>query len=113
MTLSVQVLYPTDEGSKFDHEYSSTNHMKVVAESFDRFVTNVVVTQSVSGSPDQPAGYHAIATTTFADRNAMDAAVAICGRCISRLSRRPSTPAARPSVSIVKATAFPCLGNCV
>lgn len=79
MTLSVQVLYPTDEGSKFDHEYYSTNHMKVVADSFGRFIKNVVVTQSVSGSPDQPAGYHAFATTMFADRNAMDAAVAEIG----------------------------------
>ena len=86
MTPSLQVLYPTDGGSTFDHDYYSTNHMKIVAESFGRFIKEVVITRGVSGCPDQPAGYHAIATITFADQGAMDSAVAEIGPAVADIA---------------------------
>lgn len=76
MPVSLQVLYPTDGGTTFNHDYYLDTHMKLVGEHMGAHIQSTLVTRGVAGGPDTPAGYHAVATMVFADQAAMDAALA-------------------------------------
>ncbi|MEX2296271.1 MAG: EthD family reductase [Dongiaceae bacterium] len=86
MSLSLQVLYPTDNGSTFDHDYYMSKHMEVVANSIRGHIERVTVTKGIAGGPNVPAGYHAIATILFADKAAMDAAMASVGPAVADIA---------------------------
>ncbi len=79
MSVSLQVLYPTDNGTTFDHAYYGSKHMEIVGQCMGPHIEKTVVTKGLAGGPDTPAGYHAIATILFADQAAMDAAMAAGG----------------------------------
>ena len=79
MSLSLQVLYPTGDNTTFDHGYYMSKHMAIVGEHMGSFFESTLVTKGLAGGPDVPAGFHVIATMTFADQNALDAALAAVG----------------------------------
>ena len=79
MTVSLQVLYPTKNGTSFDHEYFAETHMPIVAKYLGPHIDRTSISRGLSGGPDAPAGYHAIATMTFADQAALQSALAEAG----------------------------------
>lgn len=79
MTVSLQVLYPVGEGTTFDHNYYATTHMALVGEHMGAHIASAQASKGLAGGPDVPPPYHAIATITFADQAAMDAAMGLAG----------------------------------
>ncbi|CUH99009.1 EthD family reductase [Leisingera aquaemixtae] len=79
MPVSLQVIYPVTEGTKFDHAYYADTHFQIVDEHMGAHIQTIVVTKGLAGGPDTPAPYYAIATMTFADQAAMDAAMKAAG----------------------------------
>ncbi len=75
MAVSLQVLYPVGEGTTFDHDYYATTHMALVGEHMGAHIASAQASKGLAGGPDVPAPFHAIATLTFADKSAMDAAM--------------------------------------
>lgn len=86
MSASLQVLYPTDNGTTFDHEYYATKHMEVVGEAIGAHIESTVITKAHSGAPGAPAGFHVIATILFADQAALDAALAEIGPAVEDIA---------------------------
>lgn len=83
MTLSLQVLYPTDDGTTFDHDYYQATHMPIVETHMGPHVATSMVVKGLAGGPDTPAGFHAVATFTFQDQAALDACLAAAGPAVS------------------------------
>ncbi len=83
MTISLQVLYSTEENTTFDHDYYATTHMALVEEYMGAHIDKTIVVKGLAGGVDVPAGFHTIATMTFADKAAMDAALAAGGPVLS------------------------------
>ncbi|WP_350333735.1 EthD family reductase [Coralliovum pocilloporae] len=79
MPVSLQVLYPISNGSTFDFDYYTGRHMEIVSEYLGSHVQSVLVTKGLAGGPNAPPAYHAIASITFADQAAFDAALAASG----------------------------------
>jgi len=83
MSASLQVLYPTDNGTTFDFAYYTDKHMQFVGDLIGSHIENTVITRGLAGGPDVPAGFHAVATITFADRPALEAALAAIGPAVA------------------------------
>ncbi|MCP4380813.1 MAG: EthD family reductase [Hyphomicrobiales bacterium] len=79
MAVSLQVLYPTDNGTTFDHDYYTSKHAAIVGQHMGPHFDTVSISKGLAGGPDIPAGYHVITTLTFADQAALDAALAAAG----------------------------------
>lgn len=79
MSVSLQVIYPIAEGTRFDYEYYLSTHMPLVAEHMGPHIERTLVTKGVSGGPDTPPAYYAVATMVFADKAAMGAALRASG----------------------------------
>ena len=79
MTVSLQVLYPVSEESRFDFDYYVGTHIPIVQRDMGPHIDQVVVTKGVAGGPDVPPAFHAVATMTFADQAALDAALGEAG----------------------------------
>ena len=76
MAITLQVLYPTEGNTTFDHDYYASTHMALVGEHMGPHLQSAVASRGVGGgAPGSDAPYHAIATLTFADQAAMDAAM--------------------------------------
>ncbi len=86
MAVSVQVLYPTEGGSTFDHDYYQSQHMALVGEHMGPHIQSTVVTKG-SDTPEGPAPYHAIATIVFADAAAREAALAAAGPVLADIPK--------------------------
>lgn len=91
MTLSLQVIYPVADGTRFDMEYYLGTHMPLVAEHMGAHIENTLVTKGVAGGPDTPPPFHAVATMTFADREALDAAMAAAPPVIADIANFTDT----------------------
>lgn len=91
MALSMQVLYPAGEGITFDLDYYRDTHMALVHQHMGPHIDQVIVTEGKAGGPGVPAGYHAIATMTFADKPAFDAAMQAAGPVMADLPNFYST----------------------
>ena len=77
MALSLQVIYPSSEGTNFDMDYYLGTHMPLVGQHMGSHIDQVLVTKGLAGgAPDAPAPFHVVATMTFADQSALDAALA-------------------------------------
>lgn len=76
MALSLQVAYPTTESTHFDMDYYLGTHMPLVGTHMGAHIEQTVVTKGLSGGPETPPPFYAIATMVFADKAAMDAAMA-------------------------------------
>lgn len=82
MTVSLQVLYPTDHGTTFDYAYYTDKHMPIVDKHMGPHIESVMIVKGLAGGPDVPAGFHTIATITFKDQSALDSAMAAGGPVI-------------------------------
>ncbi|MQY42342.1 EthD family reductase [Epibacterium sp. SM1969] len=83
MAVSLQVIYPVSDQSRFDFDYYMSTHMKIVDDTMGPHVEQVVITKGLAGGPDQPAAYHAVATIIFGDQDAMDQAMAAAGPAVA------------------------------
>ncbi len=83
MAVSLQVIYPVSDQSRFDFDYYMNTHMKIVDDTMGPHVEQVVITKGLAGGPDQPAAYHAVATIIFGDQDAMDQAMAAAGPAVA------------------------------
>lgn len=83
MTVSLQVLYPTAGGTTFDHDYYAQKHMTIVGECMGPHIASTVIVKGLAGGPDTPPGFHAVATMTFADEAALEAAMGAAGPALS------------------------------
>ena len=92
MAVSLQVIYPAAEGSKFDHGYYAETHIKLVQDQMGQHIQDIIVTRGLSGGPDTPAPYHAIATLVFADQSAMDAAMQAAGPALADIPNFTDVP---------------------
>lgn len=101
MSLSLQVLYPTANGTTFDHTYYSTKHMEIVGTSIGPHTENVMVVKGLAGGPDTPPGYHAIATITFVDQAALDAGMEAAGPALADI---PNFYSGQPEMLIGEVT---------
>ncbi|MCP4818508.1 MAG: EthD family reductase [Shimia sp.] len=98
MPVSLQVLYPVGEGTTFDHDYYASTHMGLVAEHMGPHISSAQASKGLGGGgPDVPAPYHAIATITFANQAAMDAAMAAAGPVMGDI---PNFTNVQPTVMI-------------
>ena len=83
MTVSLQVLYPTESNTTFDHAYYQSTHLPIVREHMGPHIDSTLIVKGLAGGPDTPAGFHTIATMTFADQQALDAALAAAGPALA------------------------------
>jgi uncharacterized protein (TIGR02118 family) len=83
MSVSLQVLYPTDGNTTFDHAYYGAKHMPIVDEHMGPHIENVQIVKGLAGGPNVPAGFHTIATMTFKDQAALDSALAAAGPALA------------------------------
>ena len=82
MAVSLQVIYPTGEGTTFNFEYYTTKHMEVVGSCMGPHIDSYVIAKGLAGGPDTPPGYHLIATILCKDQAAMDAMLAAAGPAV-------------------------------
>lgn len=79
MSISLQVFYPTDGDTTFDHEYFTSSHMTLVGEHMGPFIESTLVIKGLAGGPDVPPGFHVVNTLIFSDQSALDQALAAAG----------------------------------
>ena len=79
MTLSLQVLYTPENSTTFDHDYYASKHMPIVTEHMAPHIQETLIIKGLAGGPDTSPGYHVVATMTFADKTALDSAMAAAG----------------------------------
>jgi hypothetical protein len=79
MSISPQVLYPTDNGTTSNHDYYVDTDMDIAGRELGPDIDKTLMVKGLVGGPDTVAGYHAIATLTFADQAALDAATDAAG----------------------------------
>jgi len=83
MSASLQVLYPAGNGTTFDFAYYMAKHMPFVGELVGSHIENTVITKGLASGPGTPASFHAVATITFANQNALDEALAAIGPAVA------------------------------
>lgn len=83
MAITLHVMYPTDGGSTFDHDYYASTHMGLVGEVMGPHMVSASASKGLSGGPDTPPGYHAVAVLVFEDQGAFEAAMAQAGPVLS------------------------------
>ncbi|MBJ6371306.1 EthD family reductase [Sedimentitalea arenosa] len=77
MPVSLQVMYPIRDDTKFDYDYYLTTHMALVGEHMGPHIQSTLVTKGVAGGPDTPPSLYAVATIVFADQEAMGKAMKV------------------------------------
>jgi len=77
--VSLQVLYPTENNTTFDHEYYTSKHLPIVSEHMGPHIDKTLIIKGLAGGPDTPAGFHVVATMTFTDQASLDSALAAAG----------------------------------
>lgn len=79
MAITLHVMYPTDGGTTFDHDYYASSHMALVGEHFGPHMVSASASKGLAGGPDTPPGFHAVAMMLFEDQSKLDAAMAAAG----------------------------------
>lgn len=97
MSVSLQVAYPIADDTRFDYDYYLGTHMPLVAEHMGAHIAATHVAKGLAGGPDTPPPFYAIATMTFADQAAMDAAMAKAGPVLADIPNFTNT---RPQMLI-------------
>tara|TARA_R110002096_G_scaffold52222_1_gene136186 strand:+ start:7130 stop:7438 length:309 start_codon:yes stop_codon:yes gene_type:complete len=83
MAVSLQLLYPTDDATTFDHDDYATRHMAFVGEHMGPHMQSSLIVKGLAGGPDVPPAFHVIATLSFADKAALDAALGAAGPALA------------------------------
>ena len=91
MAVSLQVLYPIGEDTNFDYDYYVGTHHPLVLEHMGAHIQSTQIAKGVAGGPDQPPGFYAIYTITFADQAAMQAALAAAGPVLADIPNYTNT----------------------
>ncbi len=91
MSVTLQVLYPVADGTRFDHDYYTGTHLPLVAEHFGPHLHSTLVTRVTASAPGAPPEYHAIATLVFHDQGAFDAAMAVAEPVLSDIPKFTDT----------------------
>ena len=102
MSVSLQVFYPTDDNTTFDHEYYATSQLPIVGEHMGPFIESTLIIKGLAGGPDVPAGFHAVATMIFSDQSALDGALAAAGPALADI---PNFFSGQPQMLIGSVTA--------
>ena len=97
MAMTLQVLYQTEGGTTFDHDYYVKTHLPLVAEHMGANLAGATASKGLAGGPDIPSAYHMIATLTFDDQAAMDAGMAKSGPVVADI---PNFFSAQPQMMI-------------
>ncbi|MCC5979635.1 MAG: EthD family reductase [Salinarimonas sp.] len=97
MRVSLQVVYPVGDKSRFDHSYYRDTHLPLVGEHIGAHIESTLVTKGIAGGPDTPPSFHAIATIVFADRAALEAALDSAGPVLADI---PNFTDSRPQMLI-------------
>ena len=79
MPISMTVLYPTEGGTTFDHDYYASTHMGLVGEHFGPHMISATASKGLAGGSGTPPGFHAVANIVFEDQGKLDAAMAAGG----------------------------------
>lgn len=91
MAVTLQVLYPTTAGTTFDYDYYTNTHLAMVGDHMGAHIESAVAIKGdADGAGDAP-GFYVIATLTFADQAAMDAALAKAGPVLEDIANFTST----------------------
>ena len=91
MALSLQVIYPIKDDTQFDMDYYKGKHFELVDQHMGPHIASALVTRGLAGGPDVPPPYYAVATFTFADKVALDAAMAAAGPVIADIANFTNT----------------------
>ena len=76
----VSVMYPNQQGARFDFEYYRTTHMKLVAAHLKAFgLVKTGVDKGVSGGGQDPAPYICIGHLYFETREGYDKGISEAG----------------------------------
>ena len=67
MAVSLQVIYPTDNGTTFNHKYYMKKYVELISSGMRKHWESLQVTKGMSGAGDTPAASHAIATIIHKD----------------------------------------------
>ncbi|MCC5980079.1 MAG: EthD family reductase [Salinarimonas sp.] len=97
MRVSLQVLYPVGDNTRFDHSYYRDTHLPLVGRHMGAHIESTLVTKGIAGGPDTPPPFHALATMVFADRAALEAALANAGPVLADI---PNFTDSRPQMLI-------------
>jgi uncharacterized protein (TIGR02118 family) len=91
MTLSLQVIYPITDDTTFDYDYYLGTHMPMVSEHMGAHIDKVLVTKGLASGPDAAPESYAVASMTFVDQTALDAALAAAGPVIADIANFTNT----------------------
>jgi uncharacterized protein (TIGR02118 family) len=89
--MSLQVIYPIIDGTHFDFDYYLGTHMPLVGEHMGPHIADTLVTKGLAGGPDAAPQSYAVATMTFADKDALDAAMSVAGPVIQDIPNFTNT----------------------
>lgn len=87
MAMSLQVIYPITDETHFDYEYYNSTHMGLVNEHMGPHIASALVTKGLAGGPDVPPPFYAVATLTFADKDALDSALGAAGPVLADIPK--------------------------
>jgi uncharacterized protein (TIGR02118 family) len=65
--LRITVLYPSEGGTRFDHDYYATQHVALVRDVYGDRLLDIEVTRGVEDADGNPPAYVATAHLLFAD----------------------------------------------
>ena len=72
----VNVMYPNEEGAKFDYDYYRETHMKIVREALEPFgLIKTGVEKGISGGAGQPSPFLCVGSLYFEDPDGYDKGV--------------------------------------
>jgi uncharacterized protein (TIGR02118 family) len=91
MAVSLQVLYPVGDNTNFDHDYYTGTHLPLVGEHMGEHIESTSASKGLAGGPDVPAGYHVVATMTFAGMDNLQAALGVAGPVLADIPNFTNT----------------------
>ena len=91
MPVSLQVLYPVGDDTNFDHNYYMATHIPLVDKHMGAHIASVTASKGLAGGPDVPAGFHVIASMTFASMDNLQAALAVAGPVLADIPNFTNT----------------------
>ena len=100
MSASLQVIYPISTDTHFDYDYYVATHLPLVDQHMGPHIDQSLVTKGLAGGPDTPPGFYAVASFTFANMDALNAAMAAAGPVLADL---PNFTNAKPQMLIGEA----------
>ncbi|MDF2235556.1 EthD family reductase [Albimonas sp. CAU 1670] len=87
MPITVQAIYPITEGATFDYDYYTSTHLPLVQKHFGpKGLSGISASKGLAGGPGVAPGYFAVATMTFPDEAAMQAALGEAGPVLADIA---------------------------